>query len=142
IVWPDDNFGYIRYFPSAAEQKRSGGFGVYYHISYLGRPLSYLWLESTPPALIWEELSKAYDHNVRKFWMLNVGDLKPGEIGTEFFMQMAWDIKRWRRDNLNDFLKEWAQREFGTEHADEIALVMDRYYRLGFARKPEHLQWY
>jgi hypothetical protein len=42
IVFPDDNFGYIRAFPSEQEQKRKGGFGVYYHISYLGRPLSYL----------------------------------------------------------------------------------------------------
>jgi hypothetical protein len=47
IVFPDDNFGYIRAFPSEQEQKRKGGFGVYYHISYLGRPLSYLWLNST-----------------------------------------------------------------------------------------------
>jgi len=142
IVWPDDNFGYLRYLPTPEEQKRRGGFGVYYHISYLGRPLSYLWLETTPPSLIWEEMSKAYDHNVRKFWMLNVGDLKPGEIGAEFFMQMAWDIKRWRRDNLNDFLRQWAQREFGAAEADRIAAVMEQYYRLGFARRPEHLQWY
>jgi Glycosyl hydrolase family 115/Gylcosyl hydrolase family 115 C-terminal domain len=142
IVWPDDNFGYLRYLPTPEEQKRRGGFGVYYHISYLGRPLSYLWLETTPPSLIWEEMSKAYDHNVRKFWMLNVGDLKPGEIGVEFFMQMAWDINRWRRDNLNGFLKQWAQREFGAAHAGEIAAVMEQYYRLAFARRPEHLQWY
>ncbi len=142
IVFPDDNFGYIRYFPSAEERQRAGGFGVYYHISYLGRPLSYLWLNTTPPALIWEEMSKAYDHGMRKFWMLNVGDLKPAEVGIEFFMRMAWDITRWRRDNLSDYLKEWARREFGAKHADEIAAVMDEYYRLGFARKPEHLQWH
>jgi len=87
-------------------------------------------------------MSKAYDNGVRKFWMVNVGDLKPGEIGIEFFMQMAWDISRWRRDNLPDFLKRWARREFGTKYMDEIAAVLDEYYRLGFARKPEHLQWY
>jgi len=142
IVWPDDNFGYLRYLPTPEEQKRRGGFGVYYHISYLGRPLSYLWLETTPPSLIWEEMSKAFDHNVRKFWMLNVGDLKPGEIGVEFFMQMAWDIKRWRRDNLKGFLRQWALREFGAPHASEVAEVMEQYYRLAFARRPEHLQWY
>ena len=142
IVWPDDNFGYIRNFASAEEQKRSGGFGVYYHISYLGAPLSYLWLETTPPALIWEEMSKAYDHGARKIWIVNVGDLKPGEIGTEFFLQMAWDIKRWRADNLPDFLPEWAAREFGAVNATEIAGIMSEYYRLNFLRKPEHLQWW
>ncbi|HYX43070.1 MAG TPA: glycosyl hydrolase 115 family protein, partial [Pyrinomonadaceae bacterium] len=142
IVWPDDNFGYIRSYPTTAEQQRPGGFGVYYHISYLGRPLSYLWLETTPPSLIWEEMSKAYEHDVRQLWMLNVGDLKPGEIGIEFWLEMAWDINRWRRDNLPDFLRQWATREFGAKYAADVAAIMAEYYRLGFARKPEHLQWY
>ena len=108
IISPDDNFGYIRWFPSNEERRRPGGFGVYYHVSYLGRPLSYLWLETTPPALVWEEMSKAYRNGARRFWVLNVGDLKPAEAVTEFFMQMAWDAGRWRRDNLQDFLKQWA----------------------------------
>ncbi|MFL6256282.1 MAG: glycosyl hydrolase 115 family protein [Pyrinomonadaceae bacterium] len=142
VVYTDDNFGYIRSFPTAEERARPGGFGVYYHISYLGRPLSYLWLETTPPALVWEEMSKAYRSGARRFWVLNVGDLKPAEAVTEFFMQMAWDAARWRRDNLRDFLKQWAAREFGPSVAAEIASVMEEYYRLGFARKPEHLQWY
>lgn len=141
VVFPDDNFGYIRAFATAQERGRKGGFGVYYHISYLGRPLSYLWLETTPPALIWEEMSKAYEHGARAFWMLNVGDIKPAEIGIELFMQMAWDATRWRRDNLNEFLRAWAAREFGAAQANEIAAVMNDYYRLGYARKPEHLQW-
>ena len=142
VVLPDDNFGYIRDFPSPTELKRSGGFGIYYHLSYLGKPLSYLWLNTTPPALIWEEMSKAYDLGARKIWIVNVGDLKPGEIGTEFFLQMAWDKNRWRRDNLPEFLVEWAGREFGSEPAREIAALMDEYYQLNFQRKPEHLQWW
>jgi hypothetical protein len=142
LVWPDDNFGYIRHFPTAEEQQRRGGSGVYYHLSYLGSPLSYLWLCTTPPALVWEEMSKAYDYGARTIWIANVGDLKPAEIGTEFFLQMAWDIHRWRRGNLSGFLAEWAAREFGAEHAQEIAGIMDQYYRLNFQRKPEHLQWW
>jgi hypothetical protein len=55
IVWPDDNFGYIRNYATAEEQQRAGGFGVYYHLSYLGAPLSYLWLYTTPPALVWRK---------------------------------------------------------------------------------------
>ena len=75
IVWPDDNFGYIRQFPTAADRHRAGGFGVYYHVSYLGSPLSYLWICTTPPALIWEEMTKAYEHGADRIWILKVGDL-------------------------------------------------------------------
>ena len=142
IVWPDDNFGYIRNFANAEEHRRAGGFGVYYHISYLGHPLSYLWLCTTPPALIWEEMSKAYEHGADRIWIVNVGDLKPAEIGTEFFLQMAWDVGRWSRENLPAFLPEWAAREFGAACAEEVAAVMAEYYRLNFQRKPEHLQWW
>ncbi len=142
IVFPDDNFGYIRQFPTAEERKRKGGFGVYYHISYLGRPLSYLWLNTTPPALIWQEMSKAYDNGMRDLWIVNVGDIKPGEIGMEFFLQMAYDADRWKLDTQPNYLREWAAREFGDDKASPIADIMAEYYRLGFERKPEHLQWH
>ena len=142
IVWPDDNFGYVRNFASPEELKRSGGFGIYYHLSYLGAPLSYLWLATTPPALIWEEMSKAYDRGARKIWIANVGDIKPGEIAMEFFLQMAWDIGRWNAANQHQFIAEWAAREFPGAHAGDIANVMTDYYRLNFERRPEHLQWW
>jgi hypothetical protein len=135
IVWPDDNFGYIRNF---ASDNRPGGYGVYYHLSYLGKPLSYLWLNTTPPALIWEEMRKAYEHGARTLWIANVGDLKPAEIGTEFFLQLAWDAER----QPDAFLLDWASREFGEQNARAIADVMTEYYRINTERKPEHLQWW
>ena len=91
LGWTDDNYGYIRELPNAAEQKRPGGSGVYYHVSYWGSPHDYLWLCTTPPALIREEMTKAYDHNARRYWILNVGDLKPAEIDIDYFMQLAAD---------------------------------------------------
>jgi len=142
IVWPDDNFGYIRRYATDAERRRSGGMGVYYHLSYLGAPLSYIWLYTTPVPLVWEEMSKAYDHGARTIWIANVGDIKPAEAGIEFFLQMAWDIKRWQRENLPDYLPQWAAREFGPANAGEIAAIMNEYFRLNFDRKPEHLQWW
>ncbi|MBI2513905.1 MAG: glycosyl hydrolase 115 family protein [Opitutae bacterium] len=142
IVWPDDNFGYVRNYASPEERKRSGGFGVYYHISYLGRPLAYLWLCTTPPALIWEEMTKSYAHGADRVWIVNVGDMKPAEIGTEFFLRLAWDVKQWGPDAQPKFLHEFAAREFGAEHAERSASILDRYYTLNFARKPEHLQWW
>ena len=142
IVWPDDNFGYIRNFASPEERRRPGGFGVYYHISYLGRPLAYLWLNTTPPGLIWSEMTKAHAHGADRIWIVNVGDIKPAEIGTEFFLRLAWDVKQWGPDAQSAFLEEWAAREFGREHAVETAALLGEYYRLNFQRKPEHLQWW
>jgi len=66
IVWPDDNYGYIRRRSSTAEQQRSGGTGVYYHLSYWGRPHDYLWLSSTHPALIKFEMQRAYENGARQ----------------------------------------------------------------------------
>lgn len=142
IVWPDDNFGYLRNFTQERELKRTGGFGVYYHLSYLGAPMAYLWLSTTPPGLIWLEMNRAYATGADRIWIVNVGDLKPAEIGTEFFLQMAWDIKRWKIDNQQDYLREWAAREFGQKFSNEIASLMQEYYRLNFQRRPEHLQWW
>jgi hypothetical protein len=142
LVWPDDNFGYIRQFPDAAERKRAGGSGVYYHLSYLGAPLSYIWLSTTPPALIQQQMGQAYDQGARRLWVANVGDLKPAEINTELFLAMAWDVDGFREAGWRGFLDTWAAREFGAEAAPEIADVMARWYGLNFERKPEHLQWW
>lgn len=139
LVWVDDNHGYIRQLSTPAEQKRSGGAGVYYHISYWGRPYDYLWLESTPPALIWEELSKAYDYNARTVWVINVGDLKPGEIGISLAMSMAYDMSKYTVANINQFLKDFAAQNFGPANAPEIAAILDGYYHLNYQRKPEHM---
>lgn len=142
LVWPDDNFGYIRRLPNAAEQARSGGSGVYYHLSYLGAPLSYLWLSTTPPALIWEEMTKAYDHGARQLWVVNVGDIKPAEMAIDFFMQLAWDRDRWTAGSLPQFYAQWAGHQFGPDHASEIAEILAEHDRLNFERRPEHLQWW
>lgn len=140
IVWPDDNFGYIRQLPSATERSRPGGSGVYYHLSYLGAPLSYLWLSTTPPALVQTEMTRAWESGARTLWIANVGDLKPAEIGTTLFLEMAWDIDRWRNRTQREFLDDWARRTFGSDAA--IGEILDAYFRLNFERRPEHLQWW
>jgi hypothetical protein len=143
ICWPDDNFGYIRRLPTATEQARSGGSGIYYHIQWLnGATTAYTWLNTTPPALIWEEMNKAWQYGARNLWVLNVGDIKPGEVGTEFFLDLAWNPRRWRYDNIRDFLEQWAARDLAAGHAPEIAALMEEHFRLGFTRRPEHLVQY
>jgi hypothetical protein len=139
LVWPDDNFGYIRQLSNPDERKRSGGAGVYYHISYWGAPEDYLWLDTTPPALIWEEMRKAYDYGARNVWIVNVGDIKPGEIGMDFFLRMAWNVEQWNENAQPIYLADWAERNFGRVHAAAVAAVLDEYYRLNYACRPEHL---
>ena len=139
LGWTDDNYGYIRELPDAAEQRRSGGSGMYYHVSYWGAPHDYLWLCTTPPALMEEELTKAYDHGVRKYWVLNVGDLKPAEIDIDYFMQLATDEPGMAKVSQRDWLTEWFAQQFPAADAAKIADAMMQYYALNFIRKPEFM---
>ncbi|MEO6522867.1 MAG: glycosyl hydrolase 115 family protein [Mucilaginibacter sp.] len=139
IVWADDNHGYVRQVSDASEQKRSGGSGVYYHLSYWGAPKDYLWLESNSPSLISYEMSKAYQFGADKIWIFNVGDLKPAEMETQFSMDLAWDIKSWTPEKAYDYPKAWATETFGAEYADAIAHIKHEYYHLANAAKPEHM---
>ncbi|WP_457420929.1 glycosyl hydrolase 115 family protein [Roseateles sp. P5_E7] len=139
LVWPDDNFGYIRQFPDAAQAKRSGGSGVYYHLSYLGAPLSYLWLSTTPPALVAEEMGRAFDAGVQRLWVANAGDIKPHEVNLSHWFDLAWNPAAVRAQGQQAYLRDLAQRLFGLS---EIADIWDGYYRLNFERRPEHLQYH
>ena len=141
IVWPDDNYGYIRQFSNPRERARSGGAGVNYHVSYWGSPRDYLWLCSTPPALIAEEMTKAYYYGADKVWMLNVGDLKPAELDIEFFLKLAWQPNEWNGTNTDTLFGQQIARDFGLVRAPEITSIMAEYYRLNFQRKPEHMNF-
>jgi len=139
LGWTDDNYGYLRQLPTVAEQQRPGGSGIHYHVSYWGFPHDYLWLCSTPPSLIREEMTKAYDHNARRYWVLNVGDLKPAEIDIDYFMQLAWDEPQVSRMGQRSFIARWFAEQFPSSPADEIAGVFTCYYQLNFVRKPEFM---
>jgi glycosyl hydrolase family 115 (putative glucuronidase)/glycosyl hydrolase family 115 len=140
LTWPDDNFGYIRRLSNAQERARRGGGGVYYHISYWGGPMSYLWLASQHPALMWEEMRKAYLFDARRIWILNVGDIKPGEYLSQLFLDMAWDDDRFADiASMRVHLKAFAAESFGPEPAEETADILWRYYDLAFSRKPEFM---
>lgn len=139
LMWTDDNHGYIANLSDKDEQKRKGGSGIYYHVSYWGSPHDYLWLCTTSPALINMQMRRVWDYNARKIWILNVGDIKPAEYDTELFMDMAWNINSIDNSNLSDHLRNWASREFGERNADDIVSIMNEYYRLSAIRRPEHM---
>ena len=139
LMWCDDNYGYIRHFPTAEERARKGGNGIYYHVSYWGRPHDHLWLSTMSPSLIYQQMKQAYDQGIQKIWILNVGDIKPAECQIELFMDMAWNLEAVAQEGVTAHLKHWLERELGTSPAKELLPVMQEYYRLAHIRKPEFM---
>jgi hypothetical protein len=140
LLWCDDNWGNIRRLPTPEERNRSGGAGIYYHFDYVGGPRSYKWLNTYSITKVWEQMNLALEYGADRIWVVNVGDLKPMEFPIEFFLSMAHSPKRWGKDHLEEFTQMWSAREFGEEHAVEIASAMDDYTRYNARRKPEQLE--
>lgn len=139
LLWAEDNWGNVRRLPTAAERQRSGGAGIYYHFDYHGGPRNYQWLNTSPITKIWDQMSLAKQYGADRIWIVNVGHFKGYEFPTEFFMRLAWDTSRWTNENLDEFTRLWAEREFGSEHADEIAEIISAYTKFNGRRKPELL---
>ena len=141
IIWPDDNYGYMKRLSGEQERKRSGRSGVYYHASYLGKPHDYLWMSSTSPALMYEELRKAYDATADRIWLLNAGDIKSCEPAVDLFLAMAYDIDRFNYANTADYQAGMLARIFGEEYYDRFRDITATFYDLAFQRKPELMGW-
>lgn len=142
IVWPDDNYGYIQRLNNEKEQKRKGGAGIYYHASYWGRPHDYLWLASTHPSLLREEMMKAYETGANRLWVLNVGDIKPAEYNIQEFLDMAYNPVPFKDSKYpRQHLLNWITNIFSAGNAQQIQAVLWEYYQLAFERKPEFMGW-
>ncbi len=139
LLWCDDNWGNIRRLPTPSERNRSGGAGVYYHFDYVGGPRNYKWLNTVPISKIQEQMNLAWQYEATRIWIVNVGDLKPMEFPIEFFLTMAWDPARLPYEQLEPYSVDWAARQFGAEHAREIAALINGYTKLNSRRKPEML---
>lgn len=142
LVWTDDNYGYIRRLSNPEEQKRPGGGGVYYHASYWGRPHDYLWVDSVHPALLREEMMKAYQTNSKQIWILNVGDLKAIEYSTTLFLDMAYNAPFFEEPtNVKKHMNQFYSSLFGEYFGKSIADLKWNYFDLAFERKPEFMGW-
>ena len=139
LMWCDDNYGYIRHFPTEAERARSGGNGVYYHVSYWGRPHDYLWSNSASPFLLYQQLSEALYHGASRMWVLNVGDIKPHEYQISLFMDMAWDLDSVTNLTVGTHLERWFAQTVHPDVARLTSIYMKKYYNLVFQCKPEHM---
>ena len=124
LMWAEDNHGYLRQVPTRSETERSGGNGVYYHNSYWGEPKSYLWLNSTPMSLMVQQLHRAWNSDARRYWVLNVGDIKPGEVKLDLFAKLAWDVEGYDDTNIGSrFLGEHVRRDFELDRRDSARVT-------------------
>jgi hypothetical protein len=133
----DDNWGNIRKLPKLTDPPRKGGYGIYYHYDYVGGPRNYKWLNTNQISRVWEQMHLAYDHGVNRLWIVNVGDIKPMEFPTEFFLDYAWNPDAWPAERLPEYTRLWAERQFGKKHAREIATILTKYTQFNSRRKPE-----
>ena len=141
LMWCDDNYGYLTRLSDDEEQKRIGGAGIYYHLSYWGRPHDYLWLTTTQPGLIYNEMRTAYDHNARKLWIVNVHDPKVAGYGLELFLDMAWNINCVSESSIEEHYERWLCRQFGEEAGKLLFPAMKEFYKLCGQRRPEFMGW-
>ena len=140
LLWAEDNWGNVRRLPTEGERTRSGGAGVYYHFDYHGGPRSYQWINTSPIAKIWDQMSLAKQYGADRIWIVNVGHFKAYAFPTEYLLSLAWDTGRWTHENAGEFTRLWAEREFGPAHAAEIADVIAKYSTYNGRRKPELLE--
>jgi hypothetical protein len=139
LLFADDNWGNIRRLPAATDRGRRGGVGVYYHFDYVGGPRNYKWINTNPIAGVWEQMHLAYALGATRIWIVNVGDIKPVEFPTQFFLDYAWNPELWPAERLPEYTRRWATRTFGAEHAIEIADIVTTYSKFNGRRKPELL---
>ena len=108
ILISDDNWGDIRRVPVGdKERSRKGGWGIYYHVDYVGAPRNSKWLNVTQTQQMFEQLSLAYDFGIQRMWILNVGDLKPMEYPIQLFMDMAWNPKEYTLQTVTDHTRRF-----------------------------------
>ncbi len=139
ILLSDDNWGDVRKLPNAEERKRGGGWGMYYHVDYVGAPRNSKWLNVTPVQNLWEQMQLTYSYGVDRLWVLNVGDLKPMEYPITLFLDIAWNPEKFTAENLKDHTVEFCREAFGEDQAAEAARILNLYSKYAGRVTPEML---
>ena len=135
----DDNWGDVRRVPNAQERKHKGGWGLYYHVDYVGAPRNSKMLNVTPVQNPWEQLTLAYENGIDRLWILNVGDLKPMEYPISQFMDMAWNPHKYTVNNITRHTRDWCAQQFGESQADEAARILNLICKYNGRCTPEML---
>ncbi|WP_242096038.1 glycosyl hydrolase 115 family protein [Sphingomonas sp. CROZ-RG-20F-R02-07] len=136
LLFSDDNWGNIRRLPPPGEV-RAGGSGVYYHFDYVGDPRNYKWIDTVSIPRVWQQMAMADRYGADRLWIVNVGDLKPLEYATSFFLDMAWNPGRMTLGAMEAYPVRWAAQQFGAAQAGPVGAMIARYGQLASRRKPE-----
>lgn len=137
VLLCDDNWGNIRILPKKEDLDHKGGFGIYYHFDFVGGPTSYRWLNVTQIERVWEQMNLSYEWGARELWLVNVGDIKPMELPTSFFLDFAWNPEAFSAGDLPNYYVNWSKQQFGDEHADTIAELLATHTKYITRRTPE-----
>lgn len=144
LVWANDNYGYIRRYPSEEEKRRRGGNGIYYHNSYWSPPsMSYVFFCSIPLAHTRNELQKAWNEGIRKLWVLNCGAMKPLEQEITFFLKLAWEIGKpgGLTEDVETFVESWIDGIFTGGIGKQVSVLMNDFSQLTNVRKVENMDY-
>lgn len=135
VMLCDDNWGDIRKIPNLPGKSLTshpspltskGGFGMYYHFGYYGAPRAMKWLQQMQIQHVWQQMDIAYKSGIDCVWITNVGDIKPAEFVTQFFMDMAWNPTDFNENNLMDYTERFC-RQFTGDNAREAARLLNLY---------------
>ena len=143
----DDNWGNVRVLPEqewnkgngAFSKRHPGGYGLYYHVDYVGAPRNSKFQNVSQIQRMWEQLQLTYTYGVDKLWILNVGDLKPMEFPIDFWFKMAWNPSQFNPSNLMDYTESFCRQQFGEKCAKEAARILNLQCKYAHRRTPEQL---
>ena len=144
----DDNWGNVRVLPEldgnkaegAFAKRHPGGYGLYYHVDYVGAPRNSKWLNVSQVQRMWEQLQLTYTYGVDQLWILNVGDLKPMELPIDFWFRMAWNPNQFRPDNLQEYQENFCRQFFGDQFAEEAARLLNLQCKYAHRRTAELME--
>ncbi|MBP5374851.1 MAG: glycosyl hydrolase 115 family protein [Bacteroidaceae bacterium] len=143
----DDNWGNVRVLPEqewnkgtgAFSKRHPGGYGMYYHVDYVGAPRNSKFQNISQIQRMWEQLQLTYTYGVDKLWILNVGDLKPMEFPIDFWFKMAWNPSQFNPSNLMEYTESFCRQQFGEKCAKEAARILNLQCKYAHRRTPEQL---
>lgn len=147
IMLTDDNYGNVRSLPEESVRNRAAGWGLYYHLDGHVGSGAYEWVSSTQLEHIWDQLTMAYDYNVRNIWVVNVGDIKPLEMEINYAMDIAYDMEKWGSENTAEtYRKQWLRKQLGgvrncpDDVAKQAADCVADFLKISTYRKAEYVK--